>query len=241
MEIWKPHPKYPWDISSEGKVRRRDNGFIYKVNHHTRNNYTKATVNTPDKRGRLVVARLMCEAFLGPPPDGRWSFAAHLNGVSTDNWIDNLKWATPKENTSHKVGHGTYTCGEVHGRAYHSDAQIEAMLREWVASPDTRQQDLAEKHGVDFAVAYAAFAGKVWKCVWEKLEAEGLTRPTGYKAPKRMPVGAAHAGAKITEVQALEIRRMRLAGSTYGEIVEALGVTKNIVTSVVTRKTWKHL
>jgi hypothetical protein len=52
-----------------------------------------------------AVSRLVCLAFNGPCPDGL--DCAHLNGNSSDNRPENLKWATRSENMLHRRDHGT--------------------------------------------------------------------------------------------------------------------------------------
>lgn len=54
---------------------------------------------------RKQVHILVLEAFGPPKPEG--TQVAHLNGVRTDNRLENLMWATPKENTAHRWEHGT--------------------------------------------------------------------------------------------------------------------------------------
>lgn len=49
--------------------------------------------------------RLVLEHFLGPCPENMQ--CAHLDGNPKNNFIKNLKWVTPKENSSHKIKHGT--------------------------------------------------------------------------------------------------------------------------------------
>lgn len=43
------------------------------------------------------VARLVCEAFHGPPPPGS-PYCLHINENALDNRPENLKWGTQKEN-----------------------------------------------------------------------------------------------------------------------------------------------
>jgi hypothetical protein len=52
------------------------------------------------------VAVLALEHFDGPKPDPSYH-AAHLDGDNQNNRIENLKWCTPVENSSHRYIHGT--------------------------------------------------------------------------------------------------------------------------------------
>ena len=59
--------------------------------------------------GRYVcktVNHLMAEAFIGPRPTPSHE-AAHLDGRKDHNVRENIVWATPKVNSSHKSNHGT--------------------------------------------------------------------------------------------------------------------------------------
>jgi hypothetical protein len=59
-----------------------------------------------DGRVCKVVSNLVLEAFVGPRPTTKHQ-AAHLDNNKRNNRLDNLIWATPKENGSHKRAHGT--------------------------------------------------------------------------------------------------------------------------------------
>src|SRR3546814_19434090 len=50
------------------------------------------------QRKNFEVHRLVCEAFHGPAPDGQQ--AAHKDGVRTNCYASNLRWATPASNTA---------------------------------------------------------------------------------------------------------------------------------------------
>jgi hypothetical protein len=51
------------------------------------------------------VHRLLCIAFHGDPPTPTHQ-ARHLNGVRTDNRVDNLAWGTPSQNVQDMLRHG---------------------------------------------------------------------------------------------------------------------------------------
>ena len=59
--------------------------------------------------GGRVKAKLLhhvvLETFVSKKPDGMET--RHLNGIKTDNRIDNLKWGTPMENKEDRVRHRT--------------------------------------------------------------------------------------------------------------------------------------
>lgn len=56
------------------------------------------------------VSNLVLEAFVGPRPDGYE--CCHWDGVRDNDRLENLRWATSKENKSDQLRHGTRMRGE---------------------------------------------------------------------------------------------------------------------------------
>ena len=54
-------------------------------------------------------------------------------------------------------------------------------------------------------------------------------------------IGERHHQAKLTEVSVLEIRRRRDSGEPLGTIATDFGVSKECISSITNRKTWRHL
>src|SRR3546814_19306228 len=71
--------------------------------------YLAGKMGIEGQRKNFEVHRLVCEAFHGPAPDGQQ--AAHKDGVRTNCYASNLRWATPASNTADKYGHGTILRG----------------------------------------------------------------------------------------------------------------------------------
>ncbi len=74
------------------------------------------------KRHMRLIHRLVLEVFIGKRPEGME--CRHLNGIKTDNRLDNLIWGTCKENTSDKILHGTDNRGEKNGRTIFTDEDV---------------------------------------------------------------------------------------------------------------------
>lgn len=155
-ETWKPIPGYEgiYEASNIGGVRylmvrhglkaeRRDVPLIRKL-HLARGYYALQLINAAGKRTSHNVHRLVLMAFVGPCPPSHQG--CHLNGVRTDNRVENLAWATVKENHSHKRLHGTLAVGERNGYAklttgIVSDIRIAARV-------GVKRADLAAQYGV---------------------------------------------------------------------------------------------
>jgi hypothetical protein len=73
----------------------------------TKTGYLKVDLNDlSGNRSSQQVHRLVARAFLGEPLEGQ--MVRHLNGLGTDNRLENLAWGTASENTYDAISHGTH-------------------------------------------------------------------------------------------------------------------------------------
>ena len=116
MEIWKDVVGFEdsYEISNEGNLRSKDRYVkhwrgglrLYKSKpKNTRLNdkgYFRCNLKSDGKRFDFTIHRLVAEAFL-PNPENK-PCINHINGIKTDNRLENLEWCNLEENTTHAVG-----------------------------------------------------------------------------------------------------------------------------------------
>lgn len=90
-------------ISSHGRIQTLHSGKSRRGSMRslvlTKAGYFRVILFNKDHRKRILVHRLVCEAFI-PNPLGL-PFVNHKNGVRNDNRIENLEWCTAKQNSEH--------------------------------------------------------------------------------------------------------------------------------------------
>lgn len=112
VEIWLPVVGYEgyYEISNTGKVRSLDR--IVKCRNVTAlkkgkicnffvrsSEYLSVSLCKDGKAKQYTLHRLLGIHFI-PNPDNK-PFINHINGIKTDNRLENLEWSTPKENIQH--------------------------------------------------------------------------------------------------------------------------------------------
>lgn len=117
IEVWKTVKGYTnYEVSSLGRVRPVNPRYKSRPFLSTRSyfpHYYPFVILAKDGKYKTFrVHVLVLKHFVGERPKG--FHGAHLNGIRTDNRLSNLKWVTPKENSSHKILHGKALFGERH-------------------------------------------------------------------------------------------------------------------------------
>lgn len=119
--MWLPIKDYEhlYEVSDQGEIRSlshmASNGvkdILYKGRTlkpwlDGRKNYLMVMLsNSNSHKKRFLIHRLVAQAFI-PNPDNKPE-VNHINGVKTDNRVENLEWVTSKENKEHAIKNGYY-------------------------------------------------------------------------------------------------------------------------------------
>lgn len=124
MEQFKRIAAYPdYDVNTSGVVRSWKSGAPV-ILHQTpsKQGYLTVHLRCNGKEKTFKVHRLVAEAFI-PNLDNKPQ-VNHINGIKTDNRVENLEWVTNAENQKHAYDTGLSHQGEEHGRAKLTNEQV---------------------------------------------------------------------------------------------------------------------
>lgn len=99
MENFKAIPEYEnYEVSDLGRVRNVKFGRILKPQKDP-NGYLHVVLSKKRKRKTIYIHKLVAICFLGHLPSGMTITIDHVNGIKTDNRLENLELVSMRENT----------------------------------------------------------------------------------------------------------------------------------------------
>ncbi len=122
--------------------------------------YHRVVLAKGKERFRICIHTLVLLAFVGQKKLGQQ--CRHLNGIPTDNKLDNLVWGTATENNRDKARHGTQTRGEEHPEAKLTDEQVREIYQ-LVLIGELTHVRIGELYGVTNMVVSGIGRGVGWK------------------------------------------------------------------------------
>lgn len=181
-EEWKDIVGYEgsYQVSNKGVVRsltriiRTSNNKEYeeqgviKSQRLNQDGYPRVTLSKGSKKKNHSVARLVAEHFI-PNPQNKEQ-VNHINGIKTDNSVENLEWCTIQENIKHsnETGLAKVVSGENHMWAVLKDAEVIEIYKR--AKRGEPQKQIAEEYNTCISVVSRIKNGIRWNRLTKEIE-----------------------------------------------------------------------
>ena len=129
----------------------------------TRKGYSQVSLSNSGKRFKTGAHRLVALTFI--PNTENKPQVNHINGIKTDNRVENLEWCTNKENQIHAVKNGLTKCNKSEKHHNSKLTNIEVFeIRERIKKGET-QSKIAKEFSISSAAICQINLNKTYKII----------------------------------------------------------------------------
>ena len=179
MEMWKAIKDYEglYEVSNFGRVRAlartiiNKNGLLqrypekflkFDIADAGSSKYHRATLSKDHITKKYSVHRLVAETFI--KNEFNKPCVNHINGIKTDNRIENLDWCTHKENTEHSLKNDLRKTGCNHKQSKLSLKDIEYIRKNYkYRDEEFSGKKLSEKFNVSHTCISQIIKNKTYR------------------------------------------------------------------------------
>lgn len=162
-----------YEVSSTGAVRRakpprgKRAGNVLTP-YVDRQGYHIVHMRQDGRNASLRVHRLVCMAFIGPPPNQK-DQVAHFDGDPSNNNVSNLRWASLTENQNDKKRHKRWNSGERQGISKLTDEMVRTIFEEYTGKRG-QITNFARRYGVSVSAVWVIIQGRTWRHIAANLK-----------------------------------------------------------------------
>ena len=174
-EEWQPVVgcEHSYEISDLGRLRRSAPGgctFVGRIRKPRPNRwgYFYAHLRLANgMRKTMMYHRMVLAAFVGPCPEGME--VNHIDGIKTNNSVENLEYVTPEENHQHATINGLVAKGTSVGASKLTEAEVMSIYE---LRGQESQRTVAGYFGVHRSTVRGIWDGRYWAWLTGAVHAE---------------------------------------------------------------------